>query len=559
MPSPNVARATVAAFGVALISMAACGGGHDDDADDSSDAADGSDESSMLGGDGSGPTDARADHASDTGTSGHDAAFDARGTVDASGDLARVYLQLAHHDNAGLDSAIAAIYDPASASYRQYLSPATLAAQYEPTQTDVNTTTAWLTSQGLTVARVATNRLLLEVHGTVAAIGAAFQAPLAVAIGGDSYYVFIKTPVIPASLASVITSVLSPDSLAATGGPPSDKGVATNTGPANPSASFLVKDIAGAYGATTLMAGGSQGAGVSIGIVGTGGGRPSDLKTFWMAQGITRTDPVVVTVAEPPTAWSTEATLDLQWAGGMAPAANVVFYGAPDNQDGSLLFAMNEAVGRAEVDIVTNSFAHHEVALPQNVRATYGVIGRFAAAMGMTMLAASGDSGAVDFPGSSPWWTSVGGTTLTLAGDGSIANEVTWPQSGCGLSTYEAAPAWQSGIVPGANGKRGVVDLSAHANSYFTVHIGAWQILGGTSFASPVVAGLIALIDSARITAGMPKLGFLNPALYGSAAVQGALRDVTSGASGANAAAAGWDFPTGWGSPNAAALATAWP
>ena len=478
---------------------------------------------------------------------------------DAGTDDVRAVLALAPHDMADLDALVGQIYDPTSATFRQYIAQTDLLTLYAPTQSDVDAVTAWLTSQSLTVAHVATDRLLIEVHGSQASFNRAFQSTLVLAAAGNNKYLFATPITIPASLSSILVSVLSPDALAAPGGPPPDTGTVQANGPASPTSSFLTKDIAGAYDATGLYSAGVEGAGVAIGIVGTGGGRPSDLQTFWMGQAITRQSPRIVTVTDPSVAFSTEATLDLEWSGSLAPASDLVFYEAADNHDGSLLFAMNEAVGRREVDIVSDSFSHHESVVPIEIRAAYEVIGEFAAAMGQTLFSASGDSNVVDFPGSSQWWTAVGGTNLTLASDGTVASEVAWSFSGCGVAATEPAPPWQATAVFGANGKRAVVDLSVQANSLFYVHEGAWEKAGGTSFASPTMAGLMALVNSSRVAAGQPKVGYLNSILYGTPALQATMRDITSGTSGANAAQVGWDYPTGFGAIDAAAFAAALP
>ena len=94
---------------------------------------------------------------------------------------------------------------------------------------------------------------------------------------------------------------------------------------------------------------------------------------------------------------------------------------------------------------------------------------------------------------------------------------------------------------------------------YWRYYLGAWGQNGGTSFAAPVFAGMVAVMNDARAGAGKPRLGFLNPALYRTPAARAALRDVTIGKTKSFAAETGWDFPTGWGAPRAKALADALP
>jgi kumamolisin len=471
----------------------------------------------------------------------------------------RALVALAIHDSAGLDATIASLYAPSSASFRHYLTRAQLLAAHAPTSSDVATATAWLQSQGFSIARVSADNLFIEVDGEASAFDAAFNATLATATGTHTVaYTWSATPTATGSIASIITNVLAPDAPPAVG-TPDDTGTVSTALPADPSESFLASQIAGAYAAQTLYAAGITGSGATIGIAGAGTIRRSDRQTFWQSQGITRTDATLQQVADAPASFNEEATLDVEWSGGLAPGANVIFYGAPDNHEGSLLYAVNEAVGNDAADVVSDSFAHHEAYVTSGIMTAYDTIGRFAAAMGITLLSAAGDSGAVDAPSTSPWFTAVGGTNITLAADGSLESEIVWSTTGCGRSQYEAAPAWQSPAVFLPEGKRAVADVSLQAKSLFLRWDGEWVHAGGTSFASPMTAGLIALVDSSRFAAGKPRAGYLNSILYATPSVQGAYGDVRSGSSGDHYARSGWDYPSGWGSTNAASLAAALP
>jgi kumamolisin len=170
------------------------------------------------------------------------------------------------------------------------------------------------------------------------------------------------------------------------------------------------------------------------------------------------------------------------------------------------------------------------------------------------VVAASGDSGEPDVPSSSPYVTSVGGTILQLDATGTWADEIAWHNSGSGESLSFEAPSWQT-----VAGKRAVSDVAIAAGPYWMYTFGNWRSARGTSFSSPVFAAMIAVIDHARRDAGKPAVGLVNRALYTNASVQAALRDVVAGETSSYRAAVGWDYPTGWGAPNAAALAEALP
>jgi kumamolisin len=197
-----------------------------------------------------------------------------------------------------------------------------------------------------------------------------------------------------------------------------------------------------------------------------------------------------------------------------------------------------------------------------------------AAAMGVTVCIASGDSGSsdgaaggdhVDFPASSPHALACGGTSIAAA-KGAITRETVWNDganggaSGGGVSAGFALPAWQKGLkatnakgVGHALAKRGVPDVAGDADpeTGYQVRVdGTDMVIGGTSAVAPLWAGLIARINAAK---GAP-VGFINAALYTHAA---AFNDVTDGDNGDFAASAGWDACTGLGSPNGAAIQAA--
>jgi kumamolisin len=169
----------------------------------------------------------------------------------------------------------------------------------------------------------------------------------------------------------------------------------------------------------------------------------------------------------------------------------------------------------------------------------------------------------VDFPASSPYALGCGGTSLRTT-QKSITKEVVWNDgakggaTGGGMSSFFAAPAWQSGISAKYRSgksvvltKRGVPDVAGDADpeTGYDVRIdGTDTVIGGTSAVAPLWAALIARINQAT---GTP-VGYLNPQLYKDPK---ALRDITQGSNGDFKAAKGWDACTGLGTPNGPALA----
>jgi kumamolisin len=196
-----------------------------------------------------------------------------------------------------------------------------------------------------------------------------------------------------------------------------------------------------------------------------------------------------------------------------------------------------------------------------------------AAALGVSVCAASGDSGSsdgvtdganhVDFPASSPHILACGGTTLNSS-NGKITSETVWndgAQGGAGGGGYSVQfplPAWQAAakIKPPANGGRGVPDVSGDADpetGYKVLVDGQSLVFGGTSAVAPLWSGLIALMNQKL---GKP-VGFLQPTLYTLASSTGAFHDITVGNNGAFKAGPGWDAASGLGSPSGQNLLTA--
>ena len=465
----------------------------------------------------------------------------------------RALLVLTLTNEAGLRSLVDAMYTPGNASFRQYLSVASFEATYAPSQANLAAVTSWVTSQGMTVNRTASNRMLVEFSGTVNAFETAFGVTLNTTTrSGATLYTTSGTLTLPAALQGKVSTVLTPD-LPATAGTLADTGTIKTSLPS--SDAYLSKDLTVAYGASTAAA---HGKGETIGIVAAGGVRVSDAQSYWQSQKLTRANPTFVQTAESPSAWNIEATLDVEWSGGMAPDAAVRVYQAPDIRDTSLVYAFNEAIGAGQATVVSDSFAHNEGVESVDVRTTYNLAALQGAAMGVTVLSASGDSNLVDVPASCPYVTAVGGTSLTTS-SGAYESESAWSYTGCGTSSYFAQPTWQTGKTPGNTTRRATADISAEADTLWYFEAGMWSQAGGTSFASPTSAGLVATLNSARMAAKSTRVGWLNPILYGNTATQAAMHDVTDGASNNYAAGAGWDNPTGWGSLNVVKLVTAIP
>ncbi len=243
------------------------------------------------------------------------------------------------------------------------------------------------------------------------------------------------------------------------------------------------------------------------------------------------------------TGWGQEQALDLDMVSAMCPSCHIILVQATTNNNSDLAAAVNRAVAMG-AKVVSNSYGGGEGG-SQNYESAYNH-------PGVAILASSGDSGyGVQFPASSPHVTAVGGTSLSPASNSRGWTETAWTGAGSGCSTIYAKPTWQTDRLCAY---RMVADVSAIADPNTGVAVygplsavrSGWMVFGGTSVASPLVAGVYGNNGGASVI----NYGS-NP--YGHLAN---LNDVTSGSNGSCGgtylctAGVGYDGPTGLGTPN---------
>lgn len=262
--------------------------------------------------------------------------------------------------------------------------------------------------------------------------------------------------------------------------------------------------------------------------------------------------------------WATEIALDVQWAHAIAPLARLVLIEAPDAGVASLSNAVALA-NKMGSGVVSMSFGAKEGSWTSSYDSVF-------TGAGMSYLAATGDNGAaVSWPSVSSRVVAVGGTTLTYSGSGP-RSETTWSGTGGGTSAFVALPSYQSGTL-GGYARRAVADVAFNADPNSGQYVATlapgsttvrWISAGGTSLSTPQWAGLLAIANAMRVASGKAVLGQPHAALYqqiGAVPTQYAtvFKDVSTGSNGTCttcAAKAGYDTPTGWGTPNGSALLT---
>jgi subtilase family serine protease len=248
--------------------------------------------------------------------------------------------------------------------------------------------------------------------------------------------------------------------------------------------------------------------------------------------------------------WGLEISLDVEIAHAICQNCSILLVEATSASYYDMLTAVNEAVSLGGV-VISNSWSSSEFADEARYDATYFDH------QGVAMLFASGDGGyGPQYPAASTYVTAVGGTTLRLQKQTGYRSETAWAGAGSGCSLFEPKPPWQKDT--GCGDRRSIADVSANAdpktgaavyNGTYYTSTPHWFQVGGTSLATPIVAGVYALSGKLPSNTWASSLPYLNPGL---------LHDIVTGSNGTCGtylcnAGVGYDGPTGLGTPNGTA------
>jgi len=492
-------------------------------------------------------------------------------------------------DQAGLNSFLKELYDPASVSYRHFLTVAEFTERFGPTQQDYDAVVRFAKANGFAVVGGSRDGMDVQVRGSVSAVEDAFHVTMGSYQHPSESRTFYApdrepTPNLPFALwhISGMDNFSLPHPLyvkrsdfAQAHGISAEAVVSHATTGSGPSASFLGSDMRAAYYGGTAL----NGAGQNLGLFEFLGTDLADLTTYFKNVGQTNNVPITL-LSTDGTSTScvdsraggscddTEQTLDITQAGGMAPGLTTVYLYVSNNSDTAMLSAMG-----TDKPLPLNLSSSWTWS-PADPSSDNPLFQKFAA-QGQSFFQATGDSGG--YKGTAPWPANaayviaVGGTDLvTKSAGGPWASETAWNDGGGGFGTNVTIPTWQqlTGVITSQNGGsttlRNVPDVSANAN--FTFYVCADQTtcseneFGGTSFAAPMWAGYLALANQQAATNGVPAPGFLDPTIYplnlGSSYTTN-FHDITSGTNRVFTATTGYDLTTGWGSPNGANLINA--
>ncbi|WP_048812894.1 protease pro-enzyme activation domain-containing protein [Acidilobus saccharovorans] len=490
-----------------------------------------------------------------------------------------------------------AVSDPGSPLYHKFLTPSQAASMFYPSG-EVREAVGYLRSHGLRVIAVAGS--MIAFSGPASAIERALGVSIGVFSNGtSSYYAVTGYRGNPLGLLPYVSNVTGlvfrPLLSLASFTPIKGQEVYVTT------EAYPLTKVALAYNVTPLYSRGYTGQGVNVGIVDLYGDPEiyQVMSYYDKAFGLPPVNLTVVPIGpyNPNlgvlTGWDVEIDLDVEAVHSIAPRAHIYLYIAAGYLPLSAVIAYIDQ--HDNVSIVSQSFG-----IPESMFSNMGapfyyynvylsdVYYALGAAEGITFLAASGNGGGmgysagpvgdVNYPASSPWVLAVGGTTtyLDFYPNGSVSSyySTAWSSAGFvpymqnvggstgGYSAYEPMPWWQEGVAPrppeGFPHGRAVPDVSANANIFPGVYEVTYNnvtiVEGGTSEASPLTAGLLALVEG-YVGHG---LGLIAPTLYAMyRAYPAAIDGVTFGYNIPWRARGNYSLVTGLGTINAGQLAFA--
>jgi len=543
-------------------------------------------------------------------------------------------------DDAALSAYASAVSNPSSPLYGKYLEPAQIARRFGSSQADRARVTKALRSAGLT-PRTGLGGFWIETEATVAQAGALFSTGFAsykASTSGKRFVAPTGKPQLPPSLAGTVTGVVGLDdaplvkTAALVPAPPllnreisayersvgssirgntgtqagcaAGRAAGTDLGDGYYLPPYTPNQVNKAYGLSSLHGRGYKGQGQRIAVIEIDGFSRSDLETAGACFGYTPPPtPVKLVGLKAPLPVGSETTLDLQVISASAPGLKSIQVIEGANTGSAFIGQFATAIetpSRYRPSVISSSVGSCEpragtIAYLKQVERTL----KSATVVGISVLSASGDTGStdcstagnlsavrdltVDYPGSSEWVTSVGGTNLSLNSSNSISEEVVWNESpsgwgggGGGYSERFTKPSWQTGPGVGSGkGVRSVPDVAMLADQMpgYPIYcaasdcLGGWGPIGGTSAATPLLASGIAIANQQAKASRQAQLGFLNPTIYKLAAKSSTrskvFRDVTKvgndlgtligpefKAMGCCSATQYYDRASGWGSVN---------
>jgi kumamolisin len=496
-------------------------------------------------------------------------------------------------DRAGLQAFVQEVQDPASPFYHQFLTPQEFTSRFGPTQENWDALVAFAKASGFEIINGDLEGRDLRLTGTVANIEKAFHVNMGLykdLTEDRTFFAVDREPTVDLPFQLWHITGLDNDSrphpmyvkksdYAKAHGLDPNKVVSHATTGSGPSASFLGSDMRAAYYGGTAL----NGTGQNLALFEFAGTDLADLTTYYKNVGQTEPyTPTLISTGGFGTSCvdsgssacdDTEQTLDMTQFMGMAPGSTMLYMyvcgdvlasGSGSISDTACISAMVSTTDAPLSKQISCSWGWTP-ADPSTLDPYFEQM----ASQGQNFFAASGDNSA--WSASNEAWpaddaniVSVGGTDLTTSSAaGPWKSETAWADSGGGISPDSIPiPSWQklAGVITsgnkGSTTLRNGPDVAANAN--FTFYVCADQTTctandyGGTSFATPMWAGYLALANQ-QAAANGDTIGFIDPIIYPAALTSSYgtyFHDITSGSCGTYSGITGYDLCTGWGSPN---------
>jgi subtilase family serine protease len=482
------------------------------------------------------------------------------------------------------------VYDWRSTNFHHFLTPGQFAEQFGPTESDYNRVLGYARSNHLDIVRTFGNRALVEVEGNVGDIETMFAVRMGTfrhPTEDRTFYAPDVEPTVASGMPVLFVSGLDNYVIPRPSGHPvgfqKTAGQMPNGGSGPTNSLYMGSDFRHAYAPGTTL----TGAGQVVGLFERDGYTATDVQVYENFAGLSAVPLHNILNTYAPGSGNSEVVSDIELAIAMAPGlAGVNVY--EDNNNAAIIAEMaSPTAGETLPNQISCSWA-----VSGDTSMQSGLIQL--ALQGQTFLYAVGDSGAYQngvnsgTQGDFVYMTAVGGTRLFMNGAGvSWSNEIVWDDppgsnyqyfaSTGGVLTAVPIPSYQQAVSMAANQGstqyRNVPDVALVARDIAIIYTstnssGNYTVTStysdwvGTSAASPLFAGLVALANQQAAQQNHPTVGFLNPAIYeiaGSSAYASCFHDITSGnnawyntnngTSSLNLypAVAGYDLCTGWG------------
>lgn len=504
-------------------------------------------------------------------------------------------------DQNGLDKFLKDLYTPGSSVFHHYLTASQFQTLYGPSDTARNAVINFLQSQNLQVSSNSKG-FIVDATGSVAQVQQAFKISINNYrdSSGRVFYANAQTPAIPSNLAAYVKGVgglsnnLHLHHAAINNNPTStSKDTPTECSGASSSGSYTPNQFGPAYDFNPFYSHNISGSNQTVALFELADYDDTDISTYQNCFGLSTSTPISREIVNTPpnpvdnNKGQIEVELDMEVILGMVPQLNkMLVYESSLSAatDQTLIDEYNQIATDDAAQVVSTSWGDCELNSTSFLMNSENTIFQQMAAQGQSIFAAAGDDGSldcyrddtnknalsVDDPGSQPYVTDVGGTTLQLSSN-NYYTETVWSGSGGGLSNTWKQPFWQSG--PGVsnaytNGNREVPDVTIDGDpstGYTIYFLGGWMTVGGTSAGAPMWASWALLTNQYLLANAQPQLGFVSPAIYQIFSntanhANSPFHDIVSGTNnvhGGNVypATAGYDLASGVGSPDAWQLA----